>query len=90
MNAYWSEAKNVGDPDELRRLAAEVGLDADEVERVIGDESAYLDVVEGSTRQAQSFGINGIPAFLLDRRLLVLGAHPLETFRHAFAQLEEA
>jgi predicted DsbA family dithiol-disulfide isomerase len=87
MNAYWSEAVNVGDPDELRRLAAEVGLAAEEVERVIADPSAYLDTVEGSTAQAHSIGVNGIPAFLLDRRLLVLGAQPLEVFRRAFAQL---
>jgi predicted DsbA family dithiol-disulfide isomerase len=87
MDAYWAEATNVGDPDELRRLAAEIGLDAGDVERVIADPSAYADVVEGSTQQAVSMGINGIPAFLLDRRLLVLGAQPLEVFRRAFAQL---
>lgn len=87
MNAYWSEATNIGEPDELRRLAAEVGLEAEDVERVIADPSAYLDVVEGSTRQAYSIGINAIPAFLLDRRLLVIGAQPLDIFRSAFAQL---
>jgi predicted DsbA family dithiol-disulfide isomerase len=87
MDAYWAEAKNIGDPDELRRVAAEVGLDAEDAERVIADSSAYLDLVEESTRQAYSIGINGIPAFLLDRRLLVLGAHPLSVFRRAFAQL---
>ena len=86
MDAYWSQATNIGDPGELRRLAAEVGLDADDVESVIADASAYLDVVEGSTGQAQSIGINAIPAFLLDRRLIVLGAQPLEVFRRAFAQ----
>ena len=86
MDAYWSEATDIGNPDELRRLAAEVGLDADEVERVLADPSAYLDLVEESTRQAHSLGINAIPAFLLDRRLIVLGAQPLETFRRAFAQ----
>ena len=87
MDAYWSEATNIGDPDVLRRVAAEVGLDAEDVERVIGDPSQYLDLVEASTHQAQSIGVNGIPAFLLDRRLLVLGAQPLEVFRSAFAQL---
>ena len=87
MEAYWSEAANIGEPDELRRRAAEVGLDAEDVERVIADPSAYLDLVEGSTRQAQAIGIDGIPAFLLDRRLLVLGAQPLEVFRRAFAEL---
>ena len=87
MDASWSEAVDIGDPDELRRLASEVGLPYDEVERVIADPSAYLDTVEGSTAQAQSIGINGIPAFLLDRRLLVVGAQPLEVFRRAFEQL---
>ena len=87
MDAYWSEATNIGDPDELRRLAAEVGLDAQEVERVIDNPSEYLELVEASTRQAQSIGINAIPAFLLDRRLIVLGAQPLELFRRAFEEL---
>jgi predicted DsbA family dithiol-disulfide isomerase len=87
MDAYWAEARNIGDADELRLLAGEIGLEGQEVERVIADPSAYLNVVEGSTRQAQSVGIDGIPAFVLDRRLLMLGAQPVEIFRRAFAQL---
>jgi predicted DsbA family dithiol-disulfide isomerase len=87
MDAYWSEAVDIGDPDELRRLASEAGLAQDDVKRVVADPSAYLDIVESSTSQAHSIGVNGIPAFLLDRRLLVLGAQPLEVFRRAFAQL---
>lgn len=87
MDAYWSEAEDIGDADVLRRLAAEVELDAADVERVIADPAAYLEPVEGSTRQANSLGIHAIPAFLLDRRLIVLGAQPLEVFRAAFAQL---
>jgi predicted DsbA family dithiol-disulfide isomerase len=87
MDAYWAEATNIGDADELRLLAAEIGLDGSEVERVIADASAHLDVVEGSTHRAHALGIDGIPAFLLDGRLLVLGAQPLEVFRGAFAQL---
>jgi predicted DsbA family dithiol-disulfide isomerase len=87
MDAYWAEATNIGDPDELRLLAGEIGLVGDAVERVIADPSAHLDLVQGSTRQAHALGVNGIPAFLLDRRLLVLGAQPLDVFRRAFAQL---
>jgi predicted DsbA family dithiol-disulfide isomerase len=90
MDAYWSEATNIGEPDELRRLAAEVGLEAADVERVIADGSAYVDAVEASTHEAQSVGINAIPAFVLDRRLIVLGAQPLDVFRAAFAELDSA
>jgi predicted DsbA family dithiol-disulfide isomerase len=89
MDAYWSEATNIGDTEELRRIALEVGLDADDVARVLDDPSAYADFVDASTRQAHSIGVNAVPAFLLDRRLIVLGAQPIETFRHAFAQLAD-
>ncbi len=86
MDAYWAEAQNIGDPDVLRALAAEVGLDgADEV--LAGD--AFRDDIRRSTEQAHSIGISAVPAFLLDRKLIVLGAHPRETFEQAFAQLEE-
>ena len=85
MDAYWAEARDIGDPEVLGELAAEVGLDGiDDV--LAGD--AYLGRVLASTEQAQSIGINGIPAFLLDSRLLVLGAQPREVFERACAQLE--
>jgi predicted DsbA family dithiol-disulfide isomerase len=89
MDAYWAEGENIGDRDVLRRLAAGVGLDATEVERVLGGDE-YLARVQASTHQAQSIGINGIPAFLLDSKVLVLGAQPREVFERAFAQLEAA
>lgn len=43
MDAYWAEATNIGDADELRLLAAEIGLAETGVERVIADPAAYLD-----------------------------------------------
>ena len=87
MDAYWSEAQNIGDPDVLRRLADELELPADEVEEVITTDR-YRDCIVDSTRQAASVGANAVPAFVLDRRLLVLGAQPNEMFEHAFAQLD--
>jgi predicted DsbA family dithiol-disulfide isomerase len=86
MRAYWEEARNIGDPAELRSLAVEAGLDAADVDETLAGD-AYRDRVLSSTAQAQSIGITGIPAYLLDRRLLVLGAQPRETFRRAFDQL---
>ena len=86
MDAYWAEARNIGDPDELRALAVEAGLDADDVDDVLAGD-AYRDRVVGLTQQAVSIGITGVPGFLLDRRLLVLGAQPREVFERAFEQL---
>ncbi len=88
MEAYWEQQTNIGDPQELRRLAGEVGLPGEQVEQTIADEDAYRRQVLESTRQAQAMGINGIPAFVLDERLLIMGANPIEVFAEAFAQLE--
>ena len=86
MQAYWEEATDIGEPGELRALAAEVGLDAAEVAQVT-DSDSYRDRVLGSTAQAQSIGITGIPAFLLDRRQLVLGAQPRSVFEQLLDKL---
>jgi predicted DsbA family dithiol-disulfide isomerase len=89
MDAYWSEAQNIGDPDVLRRLAVELELPPDDVEEVLTTER-YRDRIVESTRQAASVGANAVPAFVLDRRLLVLGAQPNEVFEQAFAQIDAA
>ena len=87
MDAYWAEARNIGDIDELRRLAAEVGIDDPDA---AWNDPVYLERVLASTEQAHSIGVTGVPGFLLDRRLLVLGAQPRELFEQAFAQLAAA
>jgi predicted DsbA family dithiol-disulfide isomerase len=79
MQAYWEEAVDLGDPAELLRLAVETGIDEAAARRVLeGD--AHRDFVLASTRQAQTVGVTGVPAFLLDGRLLVVGAQPRTVF----------
>jgi predicted DsbA family dithiol-disulfide isomerase len=87
MDAYWAEARNIGDVAELLVLAVEAGLDKAEVDEVLAGD-AYRDRVLAQTAQAVSIGITGVPGFLLDRRLLVLGAQPQEVFERAFEQLD--
>jgi predicted DsbA family dithiol-disulfide isomerase len=86
MDAYWAEGLDIGDHEVLHDLAAEIGLPAAEVADVLAS-SRYLDVVEASTGQAAAIGVSGVPAFLLDGRLLVVGAQPEEAFEQAFTRL---
>ena len=85
MHAYWSEGADLGNDEVLLDLVAEAGLDRDEAAAVIAD-GRYADRVAQSTQDANRLGINAIPAFVLDRRLLVLGAQPEELFEQAVAQ----
>ena len=86
MDAYWRDGENIGDLDVLRVHAETIGLES--AAEVLATD-AYADDVRQATAQAHSLGISAIPAFLLNRKLLVFGAHPRETFERAFAQLED-
>lgn len=85
MQAYWEQALNIGDPDVLRSLAAELGLEGagGAIEGDLHGEEVAL-----ATARAHAVGIDAIPAFLLDRRLIVLGAQADEVFEQAFARLD--
>jgi predicted DsbA family dithiol-disulfide isomerase len=87
MEAYWDEGQNIGDPDVLRALATELRLEDAEA-AISGD--LHSDDVARATAEAQAIGINAIPAFLLDDRLIVLGAQPDAVFEQAFDQLARA
>ena len=87
MHAYWEEARNIGDPEVLREVAVEVGLAEDEVAAGL-DDGGLANRVRASTAEAQSLGVTGVPAFVLDNRLLVLGAQPRDVFERALAHLQ--
>jgi predicted DsbA family dithiol-disulfide isomerase len=88
MEACWAEAEDIGDRDVLRSLAVELDLPQEDVDRVLeGD--LYADRIAASTREAVSVGANAVPAFVFDRRLLLLGAQPNEVFEQVFERLEQ-
>ena len=86
MDAYWEEARNIGDPGVLREMAVEAGLAEDDADAAV-DDGGLAERVRASTAEAQSIGVTGVPAFVLDNRLLILGAQPRDVFERALAQL---
>ncbi|TDD97764.1 DsbA family oxidoreductase [Jiangella asiatica] len=86
MRAHLVETEHLADPETVIRLAAEVGVPADEVRRVLaGDDHA--DDVRAEIDLARQFGAGGVPFFVLGRTHGVSGAQPVETF---LAALEDA
>jgi len=87
MHAYWSEGRNIGDTETLLDLVAEAGLDREEAAAALSERS-FAERVDASTAEAQQAGIHAIPAFVLGRQLLLLGAQPHEIFERAIEQIE--
>lgn len=75
--AYFSEQKSVFDHSSLTELAVGAGLGRDDVLRVLASEE-YGDAVDADEATARSLGANGVPFFVIDRRLGISGAQPAE------------
>jgi predicted DsbA family dithiol-disulfide isomerase len=73
--AMFTEGEPIGDPETLVRLAAEVGLDADEARAVL-DGGAYADEVRADEAEARELDVTGVPFFLVDRTVALSGAQP--------------
>jgi predicted DsbA family dithiol-disulfide isomerase len=70
FRAYFTEGVQLSSRDELRRLAAEVGVDAS----VLDDDTTYAEAVHDDVRTARDLGVNGVPFFAFDRKYGVSGA----------------
>jgi predicted DsbA family dithiol-disulfide isomerase len=77
LRAYFTEGEPVGDRPTLVRLAAEAGLDADEVGAAL-ESQQYASDVRSDEATAGSFGISGVPFFVIDRKYGVSGAQPAD------------
>jgi predicted DsbA family dithiol-disulfide isomerase len=77
LAAYFVEARNVADHDELTRIAAAVGLDEVRVKEVLTT-TEYADAVEADVRQAVAYGATGVPFFVVDQKYGVAGAQPAD------------
>lgn len=84
--AYWAEGRDIGDIDVLTAVATDAGLDA-EATRAALESDELADRVRQSSEAAQKVGIDAVPAWLLDKQLLVLGAQPHEIFDNVMAKL---
>jgi predicted DsbA family dithiol-disulfide isomerase len=85
MKAYFTEARPVGQIDTLVELAVEVGLNADNVRRVLeGD--VYSANVRADVQRAMSIGVRGVPFFVFAEKYGVSGAQRTDVFLQALEQ----
>lgn len=85
MAAYFAEGQLLSDPAVLQKLAAEVGLDAAEVEAVLASDR-FAAEVRADEQSAARNGITGVPFFVLGGRYAVSGAQPATVMVQALTQ----
>lgn len=85
FKAYFQEGASMGDKESLVRLAAEIGLDEEQVRAALASDSHAADV-RGDEAEAREIGITGVPFFVLAERYAVSGAQPAEVLLGALEQ----
>jgi predicted DsbA family dithiol-disulfide isomerase len=84
--AYWARGRDIGDERVLVEEGTGSGLDEAEIIDALRD-WRYLERIEEQTRTALELGAQGVPAWLIDRRVLVPGAQPHDVFERVLTRL---
>jgi predicted DsbA family dithiol-disulfide isomerase len=86
---YWVDGEDVSQEAVLLEAADAVGLDRAEAGEAIGA-PFWAEVVRGETTQVQAMGAGGVPAWVVDGRVLIPGAQPHELFERVLEKLGHA
>jgi predicted DsbA family dithiol-disulfide isomerase len=89
FDAYWARGRDIGDDRVLVEEGAAVGLEEGEVLGALRDDR-YLEQIDAQTRGVLELGAAGVPAWVIDHRLLVPGAQPHEVFERVLGRLGHA
>ena len=87
FRAYFVDGRNIGDPQQLTRIAESVGLAADQAREVI-EKRSYRAAVDADWEKARRFGVTGVPTFVAANRGVV-GAQPYETLEQLVREAEQ-
>ena len=88
FKAYFGEGLNVSDQTVLIKAAVSVGLEQQEVENALADET-LREKVKAEEEKYKSLGINSVPAFIVNDQYLISGGQPVESFVQALTEISE-
>ncbi|MDH5619145.1 MAG: DsbA family oxidoreductase [Gammaproteobacteria bacterium] len=83
MSAFFEDGSNIGERGVLIDIASAHGISPKETGEAIGNDR-IRQIVATREARARSSGLLGAPGFLINRRLLVVGAQPADALIGAF------
>jgi predicted DsbA family dithiol-disulfide isomerase len=76
FKAYFVDGRNIGDPEELARIAGSVGLPTDQAREVL-EKRTFKAAIDADWAKSRQYGVTGVPTFVAGQRGVV-GAQPYE------------
>ena len=86
LKAYFTDGQDPSNHEVLVRVAADVGLDADQARALLASDRYAAEVREREQFYLQH-GIHSVPAIIINDRHLIQGGQPVEVFEQALRQI---
>ncbi|KNC84828.1 hypothetical protein SARC_02969 [Sphaeroforma arctica JP610] len=85
FKAYFEESKNIGDPELLTQVAAEAGLDVENVKAVLASDTGVDNIMAEMAERNE--GVNGVPHFIIQNKYRIGGAEDPQEFVEIFDEI---
>jgi len=89
FNAYFVEARDIGDPEVLADIADSIGMDAAVVTRLLQTDEDTQSIRDRDSHSRQ-MGVNSVPTFIVANQHAVPGAQPPDLWAKVIAELTAA
>jgi predicted DsbA family dithiol-disulfide isomerase len=86
MKAYFTDGVDLSKKENLVNVAVYAGLDVENVETVLADEHAPIQVALAE-QELSKLGISGVPFYIINNKYGISGAQSSETFIKAFQEI---
>lgn len=83
LHGFFAEGLDISNRDVLAGLGGAVGLAASDIQQALEDERSKR-VVLSQEAQVRQSGVTGVPDFLINKRLFVIGAQRTESLVNVF------
>ncbi|WP_264989217.1 DsbA family oxidoreductase [Lysinibacillus piscis] len=88
LRAYFVETKRIGQDEVLVAIAEQVGLNREEVMKVLAS-ADFAQEVEADIQEGIQLGVRGVPFFVLNRKYGISGAQPQQVFEDTLRKVAE-
>ena len=88
FEAHFNQRRQIGERAVLLDIAETVGLERTEAEKALNDE-VIAKRVRAEQAQAMDLNITGVPAMIVEGRMLIPGAHAPEVYVNALRRVAE-
>jgi len=88
FEAYFVDARDIGDTEVLADIADSIGMDAAVVTKLLHSESD-VDDIKKRDQHSRQMGVNSVPTFIVASQHAVPGAQPPDLWAKVIAELSE-